>query len=186
MKSISVQCGCGCGELVTTRILFQSELASRGSIRYRPGHQNRGRKHTPEEIEKTRRPMALNGRWKGGRILDRDGYVRVKSPGHPYAAQGNYVFEHRLVMEKTLGRFLERCEIVHHINGVKNDNRPENLEVMVLGKHSFISNKGSKKPRANRAEFVCEGCGRTFHRSHWWHTQKVRFCSWECRYPKHR
>lgn len=50
-------------------------------------------------------------------------------PGHPRADQGNYVFEHVLVMEEMLGRYLVPGENVHHRNGVKDDNRPENLEL---------------------------------------------------------
>lgn len=56
------------------------------------------------------------------------GYVRVKSPNHP-RAHGQRVYEHILVMEDTLGRCLIPGENVHHKNGVKDDNRPENLEL---------------------------------------------------------
>ena len=72
---------------------------------------------------------ASNGRWKGGRTRHKAGYVMVWAPGHPRAGKGQYVFEHILVMEQVLGRHLLRQESVHHRNGVREDNRPENLEL---------------------------------------------------------
>lgn len=67
--------------------------------------------------------------WQGGRILEADGYVMIYTPDHPNANNKGYVFEHRLVMEKKLGRYLERKEVVHHKNGNRSDNRIENLEL---------------------------------------------------------
>lgn len=71
------------------------------------------------------------GQWKGGRIVDKDGYTLVHCPGHPNARNPGkvYVLEHRLVMEKYLGRYLNKGEVVHHVNGQKSDNRIENLEL---------------------------------------------------------
>lgn len=67
--------------------------------------------------------------WTGGRVHDKYGYVLVYAPNHPYRRKNNKVAEHRLVVEKELGRFLKPREVVDHINGVKDDNRPENLRV---------------------------------------------------------
>jgi len=70
-----------------------------------------------------------NGNWKGGRSHHKRGYVIVRAPGHPRADHYAYVFEHILVMELLLGRYLDGDETVHHRNGVRDDNRPENLEL---------------------------------------------------------
>jgi len=73
--------------------------------------------------------------WKGSRV-DAKGYIKVHLPDHPYAVAGKYVMEHRLVMEKTLGRYLLPHETVHHKNGIRDDNRPENLELW-QGSHPY-------------------------------------------------
>lgn len=70
-----------------------------------------------------------NSNWRGGRTRHKRGYIMVWAPDHPRTGNGTYVFEHVLVMEETLGRLLLPGENVHHLNGVKDDNRPENLEL---------------------------------------------------------
>ncbi len=85
--------------------------------------------------------MEHNSHWKGGRIKDDKGYIRVMlAKNSPYISMANgvgYVAEHRLVMAIKLGRCLLRSELVHHINGIRDDNRPENLEILSRGNHSL-------------------------------------------------
>lgn len=71
--------------------------------------------------------------WRGGRVKTSDGYVMTwvgrDDPMASMATAKNKVLEHRLVMARVLGRPLAKGETVHHINGVREDNRPENLEL---------------------------------------------------------
>lgn len=75
--------------------------------------------------------------WIGGRIYDGHGYILVKSHGHPDASEFNkYIPEHRIIMEEKVGRRLLKSEHVHHINGVRDDNRIENLALLTKSEHT--------------------------------------------------
>jgi hypothetical protein len=69
--------------------------------------------------------------WNGGRRIDKNGYVCVHLPiGHPLRYKDcTWILEHRLIMSAYLGRRLESFESVHHINGIRSDNRIENLQL---------------------------------------------------------
>lgn len=75
-----------------------------------------------------------NGMWKGGKYTDKDGYIMVMQKDHPNARSG-YVPEHRLKIEKKIGRYLTRNEVVHHKNEIKSDNRLGNLILMDKKEH---------------------------------------------------
>jgi len=119
-------CECGCG--AKTPIARQSYPARGIFI----GYPTRFVKHHgPKRVGKDA------PRWKGGRWTKAStGYVFLHVPGHPEADRDGYVREHRYVMEQVLGRALHPTEFVHHINGVKDDNRPENLVVMTKAEHN--------------------------------------------------
>lgn len=77
-------------------------------------------------LKRTRKPDRRPARAPrdGYRRKSKDGYIQVYS-------DGRWLMEHRQVMEQVLGRSLDGGENVHHKNGVRNDNRPENLELWV-------------------------------------------------------
>ena len=94
--------------------------------------------------EETRRKLSenhadLSGEkhpmWKGGRKKSSMGYILIHKSNHPFANKQRYVYEHRLIMEQMLGRYLKSTEFVHHLNGIKTDNRPENLRLCVSNKN---------------------------------------------------
>lgn len=104
------------------------------------------KKHTEEAKKKMRgRTGEKSHMWKGGRVSIPQGYVYIYEPRHPNCNKGGYVFEHRLVMEKQLSRYLKEHEKVHHINGRKDDNRPGNLALTNIKKHKTSYLEGYKQ-----------------------------------------
>ena len=86
-----------------------------------------------------------NPNWIGGRRKNYAGYVLIYSPDHPYPSKnGNTVFEHRLIAEKALGRYLKPSEKVHHVNGIKDDNRPSNFVICLNSYHIWLHSRMSK------------------------------------------
>ncbi len=96
---------------------------------------NAGKPHSQEvrdKISSNRKGKAVgakNPRWSGGIKIHAHGYRLIASPEHPFKDKQGYVREHRLVMEKHIGRYLESTEDVHHLDGDKTNNNVSNLEL---------------------------------------------------------
>jgi hypothetical protein len=117
-------CECGCGETVTG--YSKNQKWKKKIKRFINGH-NTNLRHAETH------PC-----WKGGRVHDSAGYIMIYKPEHPNHDAHGYMLEHRLVMEFYLDRYLTVDEIVHHKNGIRDDNRLENLQIMNRSEHSML------------------------------------------------
>lgn len=122
-KNTMWECLCDCGGRIITRgsNLRGSDTQSCGCLLV----ESRYKKHGPN-----------NYNWKGGRSYDKDGYVLINAA---YNGKRKQVREHRFVFEGHLGRKLLDTEHVHHKNGIRDDNRIENLELKVSPHGAKIS-----------------------------------------------
>jgi hypothetical protein len=117
-------CACGCGDVLPRR-----EYARQYIKKYLPGHGvYRG---------------AAHHLWKGGRTTDTCGYIRIYLPEHREADRDGYVREHRVVYELHHGVCLLRSTSIHHLNGCRTDNRPENLLAMPQSQHMSLHRRQS-------------------------------------------
>ena len=108
---------------------------------------NRGYRLRSPELQ----PGYKGGRWDAG-----NGYIRVPDPERP----SRWLYEHRVVAAEKIGRALTREEHVHHINGNKHDNRPENLEVWPNKAHKAVHQRRlqGRLEMVSSAACLC-GCG---------------------------
>lgn len=117
-------CKCGCGKdvILRKRHFYPSHLPPD----FIKGHQQYGNKRG----------------WKKGEIKQ-NGYIVIYSPFHPKAnAMGKgYVKRSRLVMEKHIGRYLKDNEVIHHLNGIRDDDRLENLVITTKSEHQPVYHK---------------------------------------------
>ena len=92
-----------------------------------PAHQRRAYLYGDPRPDVPLRPIYTHTR-----VKIEQGYVRIKVPGHPRGGRHGWTLEHIVVMEGILRRELFPGESVHHKNGVRDDNRPDNLELWVV------------------------------------------------------
>lgn len=151
-----------CGEPFTRAPSLSGDYCSKSCARTAANLTNSNPSHT-RDISGDRNPMhgrgisgelnpmygkrgTLSPRWKGGKKTRQDGYVLVVAPpDHPYPSDSShdsikYILEHRLVMERHLGRYLLPDEVVHHIDENQSNNAIENLQLFSnSGEHRRIA-----------------------------------------------
>lgn len=101
--------------------------------------------------------------WKGGKFVRSGGHVIVYAPRHPYAYKNQY-FEHRLVMEQHIGRYLDPKEVITHINGILDDNRIENLKLFpnVAAFWKWKTAKRNETRNTGKDAILCPSCGSSY------------------------
>lgn len=118
--------------------------------------------------------------WHGGKTINYNGYIEVYQPDHPHPIHGHNVLEHRLMIERHIGRYLRPNEEVHHINGDRQDNRLENLQLMTKSEHQTLERMIDM---SDRICSICENrdTGTTRHkvgkRPHWVHIDDMLVCT---------
>ncbi len=106
-----------------------------------------------------------NGNYKNGRTTER-GYIKIRVYTHPFAPKDGYMRFHRYVLEIYYSikfgfpiYILPKWFDVHHKNGIKDDNRIENLQLVSHSKHSTITNNGRIYKRMDYTGTICLLCG---------------------------
>ena len=143
-------CQCGCGR--KTNLAPKTERA-RGYVKGQPlqyiiGHHGRGKSGSDSY------------HWKGGRRVHNQKYVLVYSPNHPYRGKHGCVEEHRLVVERIIGRFLKPTEVVHHTDEDTFNNKSYNLVACENGGYHNL---------LHQRKIAFEACGHASWR-------KCKFC----------
>lgn len=126
----------------------------------------------PKGIHQHKRGEESN-HWRGGKIVDKDGYIRILSPGHP-RARGRYVLEHILIAERALGHSLLPGAIIHHVDGNMANNANSNLVICQDQAYHLLLHTRTRALRAcgNANYRFCCYCKR------WDDPQNMRIYTW--------
>lgn len=144
IKEISKELGVSVGKIYNTIKEYEIETRPRitqrtkerisNSTKGRPSYW-RGKKRNDEVREKISISKS-NG--IGKKTISNNGYIRIYFPDHPKSDHWGRISEHDLIMECLIGRWLKDDEVVHHKNGIRTDNRKENLVLMTRSEHTRL------------------------------------------------
>ena len=144
IKEISQELGCSVGKVFNSIKKYEIETRPRitqrtkerisNSTKGRPSYWL-GKKRSDEAKEK----MSISkSNGIGKKTISNNGYVRIYFPDHPKSDHWGRISEHDLIMECLIGRWLKDDEVVHHKNGIRTDNRKENLVLMTRSEHTRL------------------------------------------------
>ena len=156
MKRTKYYCQCGCGEIVNiyrgkprkfiighgTRTEANKKMHSERMMGNKLFEGGKMPESAKKKIAESQRGSNNSG-WKGGRTKSGGGYISLLRPDHPFADVNSRVKEERLVMEKYLGRYLTKKEIVHHKDKDITNNNIENLQIVSSLEHGRIHHSGN-------------------------------------------
>lgn len=139
-------CECGCGQptLLSINTIPKTGAVRGQPLKYLARHHLHGQNHP---------------RYKG-QTFSTLGYVYRFIPQHPYANKDGCVMEHRLVMESVIGRYLLPEEVVHHRDGNRQNNTPDNLELFANQSEHVRIAHGPNGRWSTRYD-ACIDCGTT-------------------------
>lgn len=122
------------GQIIICQVCNKECFAKDSHIKY-----NRGKFCS----HKCQNKLENHPRWKNGRKKER-GYRMILQHSHPSADSNGYIYEHRLIVEKQIGRYLYHWETVHHVNEIRDDNRPQKLMAFISkSAHKRFEGKGN-------------------------------------------
>lgn len=105
------------------------------------------------------KPKEQHWNWKGGKYIDKLGYVNMR-------INGRQTKEHTVIIEKEIGRCMNKNEVVHHVNGIRNDNRIENLRLMTNSEHTKLHKIGKLASEKTKKLLRCLRKGTNFKEKH--------------------
>lgn len=157
-------CECGCGKPTSIAKVTRQERDQYIGypLRYLSGHNRKNRQRGPNHPT-----------WKGGRWKNIRGYVYIYAPEHPHSDHDDYIVEHRLVYEQFHNVNLGPTDVIHHVNGIRDDNRPENLVRTTRSGHARIHKalghwreKNPEQASRHAKKAGLEGSNARWHKSH--------------------
>lgn len=134
LREIAAEIGCSYSAVIVSLKKFEINVPTRTNYR-KSLTKSESCKAAYARMWPNGRFGSLAANWKGGKRKTGSGYKQILMPEHPSSDCQGYVMEHTLIAEKNIGRQLTNEEVTHHIDGNKENNKEENIEVLSRSQH---------------------------------------------------